>query len=540
MAQPVAGKTYSSFISSQRAITVGFVWLLFFLLCVLPTLYMIGSSFIGADGSLGFANYKRLVLDARQRGLFLNSALIGLGTAVFATLIGAPLGFVFARVDLPAKRLLRFVFIIPLVIPPYVLALAWIYLGGTSGLLAELFGRDLLSGLTYSLSGTIIVLTFAFYPISMLATEAAARRIDGHLEEAALIVAGPRRVLARIILPLIAPGVVAAALIIFVLALSEFGVPGMLRVPVFTTEIFTAFAALYDFGAATSLALPLLVIVLAAGGLAKGSIGERLLTTRRSVHPPLSFALSRWLRLLALALSVLGCSLVASPLIVLVNEVGNVERMLPTLRQSQSAIASSLWLSVCGATLVVVVGFLLGYERARTRLKAKGLFDLMMIGTFAVPGAVVGIGLIGLWNQPGLLGATYQSPLIIVIGYMARFVPLAALILAAAARQVPISNEEAAQLSGASWLRTLARIVLPQMKAGLFAAWVVAFIFAFGELGTTILVAPPGESTLPIRIYTLIANTPSSELASLSLMQIGIILIPLSVLSFFTGKEREP
>src|SRR5262245_65070747 len=85
----------------------------------------------------------------------------------------------------------------------------------------------------------------------MLATEAAARSVDGRLEEAALLAASRRRVLWRITLPLIAPSMVAAALIIFVLAISEFGAPGLLRVNVYTTEVFTAFSALYDFGAAT-------------------------------------------------------------------------------------------------------------------------------------------------------------------------------------------------------------------------------------------------------------------------------------------------
>jgi len=150
---------------------------------------------------------------------------------------------------------------------------------------------------------------------------------------------------------------------------------------------------------------------------------------------------------------------------------------------------------------------------------------------FAVPSTLVGVGLIGLWNRPGLAGTLYGTDVMFILGYLARFVPVAALALAATTRYVPVSHEEAAAVSGATWLRTMTRIVLPQMRLGLMTAWVIAFVLAFGELGVSILVAPPGESTLPIRVYTIIANTPSSHVAVLALLQTAVILTPLAVLA---------
>ena len=198
----------------------------------------------------GSSAYTALVLDSRQRGLLYNTALLGIGTAVFATAIGAPLGVALARVPLRRKALLRLLAAAPVLLPPYVVALAWIYLGSSRGLLAAVAGRDSVAEWTYSLPAAVVVLSLVLYPLSMLATEVAMRRVDGRLEEAGLVVAPPSRVLCRITLPLVAPSVVAAALIIFVLAVSEFGVPGLLRVRVYSTEVFTAFAALYDFSRA--------------------------------------------------------------------------------------------------------------------------------------------------------------------------------------------------------------------------------------------------------------------------------------------------
>ncbi|MBA3256252.1 MAG: iron ABC transporter permease [Pyrinomonadaceae bacterium] len=518
---------------SARAIVLSIAAILFVALCVLPTLYMLGVSLAGADGGFSLDNYRHLLTDARQRDLLLSSSLLGIGTAALATIIGAPLGLLLARADLPAKRFLRLALVVPLVIPPYILGLAWIYIGGSAGLLARVYGRDLLSSWTYSLTGAVITLSLGFFPLAMLATEAAARRVSAHLEEAALLVGPPHRVLRRITLPLIAPSIAASIFIIFVLALSEFGVPGLLRVPVFTTEVFTAFAALYDFGAATALAVPLLVLALTAGIAVKLLIGERMITTGRSTHAGLPLLLGGWR---ALAIGAVGLVLFLSlglPLTVLAVEVGRIERIVSVIKTSSEAIANSLLLATIGATLIIALAVLLGYGRARARTRLRGLVDLVFIVVFAVPSTVVGIGLIGLWNRPGLPGEIYKSMAIILIAYLARFVPVAALILAASARQLPVSSEEAAEVAGAGWLRSFARIVLPQLRNGLAAAWVVAFIFAFGELGATVLVSPPGESTLPVRIYTMIANTPSSEVAALALMQASIIIIPLALLGVF-------
>jgi iron(III) transport system permease protein len=150
---------------------------------------------------------------------------------------------------------------------------------------------------------------------------------------------------------------------------------------------------------------------------------------------------------------------------------------------------------------------------------------------FAVPSTIVGIGLIGLWNRPGLAGALYGTNVMLLLVYLARFLPVAVLGLAATLRQVDVSQEEAAAVAGAGWLRTMGHIVLPQTVLGIFAAWCVVFVLAFGELGASILVAPPGESTLPIRIYTLIANTSPAHVAALALLQSAVVFCALALLA---------
>lgn len=164
--------------------------------------------------------------------------------------------------------------------------------------------------------------------------------------------------------------------------------------------------------------------------------------------------------------------------------------------------------------------------------------DVLFAVLFAVPSTIVGVGLIGLWNRAGMLGAVYGTHAMFVLVYLARFVPVAALILAANVRRVPVSHEEAAAVSGAGWSRTMVHVVLPQMKLGLLTAWVIVFVLAFGELGASVLVTPPGESTLPVRIYTLIANAPPAQVAALALMQAAVVSVPLALLGLGVAMQR--
>jgi iron(III) transport system permease protein len=508
---------------SSRTAVVGIAIGAFVVCCLLPIGYLLAVSLSRVDA------YSALVLDARQRGLLYNTALLGIGTALLATAIGAPLGIALARITLPRKALLRLALAAPVLLPPYIAALAWTYFGSSRGWLTALTGSDLLSAWTYSLPAAVVVLSVVFYPVSMVATEVAMRRIDGRLEEAALMVAPPGRVLRRITLPLAAPSVTAAALMIFVLAISEFGVPGLLQVRVYTTEVFTAFAALYDFGRAILLTVPLLLLCMIVAAVAAALLGERLVTTRRSGGTgPAQF--DEWRRSASIAaIAVLAVALVL-PLAILIREALDARSLWMVLAGSARAIVNSLVLATIGATAVVGVAVWLGYARARAGRGIGQAADILFIVLFAVPSTIVGVGLIGLWNRPGLLGAVYGTDAMLLLGYLARFVPIAALALAASTRYVPVSHEEASSVSGARWIRTMARIVLPQIRLALAASWVIVFVLAFGELGVSVLVAPPGETTLPIRIYTIIANTPPSHVAALALLQAAVIFVPLAAL----------
>jgi iron(III) transport system permease protein len=507
---------------SSRTLVVGAAAAAFAIFCVLPIAYML-AVWVSESGRAG-SPWRDLLLDSRQRALLFNTAVLGLGTAVTATLVGAPVGIALARISLPFKAAWRLLLIAPGLLPSYLVALSWLSLSDSAAM--------------RTIPAAIAVLTVVFYPLSMLITEAAVRRIEPRLEEAASLVARPSRVLSRVTMPLVMPNVLAGALVIFVLAVSDFGVAAILRVRVFTTEIFTAFAALYDYARATALAVPLLILAMLVAVAAVKLTGDRLVSTRRGLAGGELLTFDRWRPVVAATLTCVVAIALVFPVGVLIDQARHVSSWMSVLGGSGDAIRISVTLSALGATAVCAVGFWLAYARARAH-RVQGLAaDVLFIVLFAVPATIVGVALIGLWNRAGAAGAIYATKGMFLLVYLARFTPLAAVALAASVRRVPASHEEAAAVSGAGWFKTMIRIVLPQVRLGLLAVWVIVFTLAFGELGASVLVAPPGESTLPIRIYTLIANAPPEQVAALALLQVAVIFSPLVLVGLALAVRR--
>lgn len=475
--------------------------------------------------------YHDAILDARQIGLLVNSLRIAGGVAVVATVVGGFLGFLLARAPIRARNAVRLGLAVPVLIPTYALALSWIFATGEEGVVTRLPGLGAVAPLTYSPVGAIIVLTIALYSIPMLATEAAVRRIEARLEEAALLVASAPRVFTQITLPLLWPAIASSALLTFVLALSDYAVPNLLRQRVFTTEVFTAFAALYDSARATTLAIPLLAVALAVGYLIVAGSARVLDVSRASSRTGIGFAGIRPLARAAFV-SMLGIG-AALPIGTLANEARSFAVIREAIARSGDAIGESFVLAGIAATVAVGASLVLGYRRARSKRPIAYWADAALVALFAIPGTIVGVGLIELWNRPGLSGVVYGSSAIIVIAYLARFMPVAILIVSAGVRRVSRSAEEAAALGGAGWVRTMRHIVVPQIVGSLLVAWVMVFVLAFGEVSASVLVAPAGHTPYPVHVLTLIANTRPEQVAALALVQTLVILCALSVASLY-------
>jgi iron(III) transport system permease protein len=528
---------------AAKKITLLFSVLLILIIGFLPILVMFFLS-MTVEGSITLGLYESLFSSVRQWTLLKQSVMLAWGITLLSIAAGVPLGILLGKSDLPFRKAFIGLFSFPLLLPPYVVAVAWFHAVGKGGVLSRLFGpfiADTASSWLFALPGCMLVLSTVFMPIVLLLTVTFLGTVNPHLEEAARLVAPWRLVLWRIVIPIAMPGILLAALLVFILSLGEFSVPMFLRYDVFPVESFTQFSAFYDYKAGTMAAIPLLLITFLLIFVERRFLNERTyqLKAFSSNEKPLIIKLgpSRWWVFTLLCVLCLLTTLF--PFMALVLEAGPFSIYLKGLSKAGDSLARSFIFAASGATILTVLGYFIGYLIHTKAFPFWRWVDSLTILLFALPSTVIAIGLIGLWNRPET-ALIYGTPVIIILGYVAQYIALGSRITISTLAQIPPSMEEAARMSGARWWRRVICITAPLSARGLIAGWLVGYIFCCRDTGISMMVYPPGYDTLPVRIFTLMANTPSEIIAALCVIMATGTLIPVGALGiiFSRGMQR--
>ncbi|HEX9450917.1 MAG TPA: iron ABC transporter permease [Burkholderiales bacterium] len=504
------------------------------ILGLLPLGIMLGKTFF-VDDRFTFAVYEKLFANAREYSAPIGHSLtLASLTAGFAIVLGVPLGLLIGKTDLPFRRAFAVLLSIPLLIPPYILAVSWFNLLARNGLLSRAIPPgivELLSGWLFGLSGCLWVLASTFMPLVMILTMVYLRAVNPPIEEAGRLIASWPAVFRHITLPLIMPGILFSGALVFLLALGEVGVPMFLRYPVFPVETLTQFSAFYDFGAAAAAATPLLCITLAVLALEHFCLREKIYRLQpmtpgtRMLH----VALGRWRLPAFLAVSLLVAAIVALPLLALITASLSPFAYPEAWSRAADSLGRSMIFAVLGASLLTTFGFFCGYLIHHRALRFWRAVDTLTLLLFTLPGTVIGVGLISLWNRPAT-SFIYATAAIVILAYLAQYTALTSRITMATLGRIPQSLDEAAQMAGAPWLARVIHVVIPAALPGIIAAWLIGFIFCLRDLGASMLVYPPGQDTLPVRIYTLMANGAPSLIAALCVILVSVTLMSLAIL----------
>jgi len=471
------------------------------------------------NGHFSLNYYRELISAARFWPLLGNSIRLALATTAVCGLIGVPAGILFAKSDLPLRSGFMWLLTVPFVLPPYFVALGWARVVARIGQSA--------SDWLFGFGGCVLVLSSVFLPITLLLTFASSSNVDRRLEEAARLLSGWPGVLRRVTLPLSAPGIAFSLVLVFLLAMGELSVPSFLRYPVLPVLSFTQFTASYNFGAATAAAVPLAAIAF-VGVLVESAFLRDRDYRFQSTGQTLFISLRHWKNPLAALMAAFCFALVILPLSALFADAFSPAAMHQAMQRAGASLVRSVIYSAVAATILMALGFLLGdvmLRQARQRI-----LNFLTLALFAIPGTVLSIGLVRLWNTPSTW-FIYATPALLILGYTAQFCAVTTRLSLAGLMLVPKSLDEAGRLSGAMWARRLFRISIPLSARTLICAWLAAYILCLRDVPIALMTAPPGADPLSARILTLMANGAPPMIASLCLIMAIASLIPLAILA---------
>jgi iron(III) transport system permease protein len=530
---------------------------------IYPNLSVAVSSFQRA-GSWTLANYteilsQRIVLEAIVSSLGLSVA-----TVVFCALVGVPLAFLFERYTFPGRRLFAALAALPLVLPPLVGTVAFIYLAGESGILAH--GIQNLLGLQnppWRLRGwpaLILFHTYTMYPFFYVLTGAGLRRIDASLAEAARSLgASKTTVLRRVLLPQLTPSLLAAALLTFMTSMASFSAPLLFGgdVRVLTLEIFTA-RQRGDFVIAITETVILAVISLGALFFFQRYEGTRRFAAAAMKGAPRRRAsiASGTARVLATILAVVFAIVLVLPvatlfLVSFAREGSWTTQTVPsayTLANYQRLFADPwaaevFFNSVMMSAIAAVAAFLWSFaivtllRRGRNEQKFFGegwrrLLSLLVLVPWALPGTVVAVSVAEAYGGPSLLLGSFVlvgTFWILPVVYFLRFMPLVVRALQASMEQLDPTLEEAAGSLGARAWQRFTRVTLPLVWPGAVAGTLLAFVIALGEYVASVLVFVPANRPISIAIASELRDFNLGAAAAYGVVLIVIISISMIV-----------
>ncbi|WP_422458146.1 ABC transporter permease [Pantoea sp. BJFS-204] len=534
-------------------LVLGILVLVIGLLSVATFARLMGTA-LAPDGILDSDRLLRLLTSRRVLSATLNTLAIGISATLLSLLLGTVAAWLVALTDLRAKAAWVFAFILPLMIPPQVTALAWIQALAPGSLLATavsaLGGTWLAPGQQplYSATGMVLLLGLHNAPLVFLTVRAGLRRLPAELVEAARISgASPRQILFTVILPLARPAIFAGAALAFVAAVGNFGIQAMLgipaRVPTLITLVYQQLNTLGP-GALPNTAVysMLIALITLAGMLISGWLGGRrdvrVSGSPRPWHRPLGRArlpgeIIAWLWMvitLLLPLSALLTTALTRGFGQALNwqtlTLENFQQALwgyPAIRQ---AFFTSLWLTGLTALLLSVMALFLAFFLSwhRTRL-VRGLGFASEL-TYALPGIVTGVAAMLFFLRPlPLLGfSLYGTVWIILAAYLANFLALVLRPTLAGFAQIEPSLDEAARLCGAGLMRRMTDILLPLAAPSVLAGALLVFLTALNEIQVSVLLVTAQTQTLGPTIIFLDEGGSAPLAAAVGCLMIGIVL----------------
>ncbi len=472
------------------------------------------------------------ITTARLLSLFGSTALLVVAVTLTTTVVGTATAWLTTRTDLSGRRIWSTLVTLPLVIPSYVGALAMLGTSGNAGLMTQTLRSIGLPGLPvfagfWAAWGALSLWNFSF--VHVLAVPAL-RKMDPALEEAARGLGSSRwRTMRTVVLPQLRPSLLSASLLVSLYVLSDFGAVSLLRYETFTRAIYAQFRGRLDVTPALFLSGILVIVALGLVFAEQRSRGRAELHASRPARQPQVVRLSGFARTGAygfLAALVIGALVL--PLLTL---------MWWTIRGASlgspmGTVGIELFRSVSVAGLAalatVAVSLPLAVLTVRHASRRTRLLESVTWSTYSLPHLAVGLAFLVLALR--VIPVLYQTIPLLVIAYVAMFLPQALSATQNGLRQVGPSLEEASRGLGMGPMRTLGKITLPLLSRSLLAGAALVFLTVMKELPATLLLRPTGFETLAVRIWSASTDLFYTQASVAALVLVAISAVPLYIL----------
>ena len=527
---------------------------------VLPMVYLIIKAFF-PEGSFTFEVFQRLYTYQMNLGALKNTLIAATVTMVLGTLIAFPLAWLVGRTNLFGKKFFRSLFVLTYMVPPYVGAMAWLRLlnpnvGTMNQFFRMIFGLGDTPGPLniYTLGGLIWVLTTFYYPYAFITISRAMEKMDPSLEEASRISgASPLLTVFRVTLPMMTPSLIAGALLVFVAAMSCYGIPSIIGAPGKVHTVTTRIIEYNGLGAqgisdATGLAVFLMALAILILYLSDFVVARKqyITVSGKSTRPNI-VDLGKWRVPLTVLVSLFATIVVLIPFATILTTSFKIDvgkslfdpenftltqwQTIFSRSETMSCLKNSLIFGVVTATVGIVVACTMSYLLQRTKIRGRKLPDFLITLGSGTPSVVIALGLI--MTMKGDFGVNiYNTAYIMIVAYLIKYLMMGMRTVVSAMSQIHVSLEECSQISGASWTRTMLKITGPLIFPSIAAGWFLIFIPSFYELSMTTLLYSNSTKTIGFQLYEYWTFTSQPQSCA---MAFGILMIVV-VLNFLLNK----
>ncbi|KRE01203.1 ABC transporter permease [Bosea sp. Root670] len=511
-------------------------------LVVLPLLALILRGFVAVEGgrsSASLGSFQKVLGDASYWVAMGNTLVVSIGSMLLAAVIGTLLAWCLVRTDVPGRQFLEKAAAMPIFIPPFIGAFAWILIGAPRIGLLNLSFRWLDLGQpfnVYSYLGIIWVMGIYIAPYVMMIVAGALRNMDPTLEEAGQVAGLSRlRTMLVITLPVVAPAILSGAVLAFVVGIGLFGTPVLLGM---AREIYLVTSRIYlelqqyppDAGIVAVLAIYLMLLSVCANAIQRRMLRGRSYVTLSGKGFKSRLVMLGSLRIAVAAVIWLYLVLTVLAPVALITAAAfstyawsgiftwkHMQFLVETV-DVRTTLANSLIITVVAATATTVLGILIAWVTTRSRMLGKQLIEDVVLLPMSVPSLAFALGVFffWLWVPGGLYGTIW----IIIVALIGRYASYSVRSISSSLIQVHPELEESARICGLSWAGTLRRITLPLVLPSIVASWVMVYSIFVSELSIVLPLYTAETRTLSILSFDTWSIGQFSQVAALSLLQL--------------------